>query len=655
MSLAEYWRGLHDNRLAWAHEAYRQFVDTLDESVRECFANTDGEASVALFGRTQVGKTSLLLILIGVHSDWLDHAGKLLRGGRGAGQSATATAMQYHRASGERWHIRFDDRDIDVPDTGLESELADIREQVEAGRWRGTDPIQIGIPSQYFEPASSDDVQAQGDALARIAPRIGVRILDLPGDSPRNENERKHVHDVAQRYLPVADLILMVGKLDDLSFLNPEAMRLPGIRDWRYVPDRFRIVTTYSYSLQSEREWAKRQGTPDVNAIRAHLHEQIQTHGIELDARAGKPELLYAVDIGKSWRALKSSDPETFERIQQANAAMMAALIQDVGTSATEHGRLRLAAQSHIYAARAKKAELARMEQAKADQKARRDSIEGDCTKLQVAIASLEKRIEDDQQACFEVERLDRIPGDFHGALKWPGESLETLDNLPSRASALQEYIAKCCNTLVEWAIEDVPGMVDDLASPLSVVDPLSTPVERRQLRNVVEYCFSDLNARLAGYFWDRYLPALFDQFATDKAALRQAMTVAREAAVRHSAYVWQRELRVARDQREGLLQQKYRDRQAKKTALDELEAGRKKVSARIAELESDIAIQGERTSEERKLGERFESELRDACAREVKLRRERAKNAATAPRRLLELLAAEGVARELHKLLVRH
>ncbi|WP_349606891.1 hypothetical protein [Cupriavidus sp. DF5525] len=81
----------------------------------------------------------------------------------------------------------------------------------------------------------------------------------------------------------------------------------------------------------------------------------------------------------------------------------MSALIRDIGESATEHGRLRLAAENHIYAAHAKEAELVLSYKEMADAESEHCGIEKDCEKVLVPIARLDT-------LTWMPRRSDRVP-----------------------------------------------------------------------------------------------------------------------------------------------------------------------------------------------------------------------------------------------------
>lgn len=61
---------------------------------------------MVVFGKTQVGKTTLLMDLMGVSPAAMERVSTALRGGRAHGHSATATTMEYRRSEDQRWGLR---------------------------------------------------------------------------------------------------------------------------------------------------------------------------------------------------------------------------------------------------------------------------------------------------------------------------------------------------------------------------------------------------------------------------------------------------------------------------------------------------------------------------------------------------------------------
>lgn len=332
----EYWHALQGRQTEWALRAYDRLVQTLSEDVQQRLQckGAVAEPYVVVFGKTQVGKTTLLLDLMGVAPIHMARISKVLRGGRDAGQSATATTMEYCRSTSERWGLsRKGETHWLERDEDMTQALGALRVQMERGQLKAeTAPCVVHIPRGCF----------LGSAQAS-----GVRMLDLPGDNPANEEEQHHVHLMAKTYLPFADLILLVGKGDDLGFLRPGAITLPGIEDWQSMPYRFRIVTTYSYFPKSVKDILRKESDVDAAQVRQRLLEQVERFG-KLSEPAREARLYFPLEFGNSWQQTQKDDPLLHSRLAPIITTLRNELLEQITSSTTPMGRLRSTLDTHI-------------------------------------------------------------------------------------------------------------------------------------------------------------------------------------------------------------------------------------------------------------------------------------------------------------------
>lgn len=332
----EYWHALQVRQPEWALRAYDRLVQTLSQDVQQRLQRKGAVAEpyVVVFGKTQVGKTTLLLDLMGVASEHMARISKVLRGGRDAGQSATATTMEYCRSTSERWGLsrkgetRWLEHDEDMTQA-----LGALRAQMERGQLKAEAvPCVVHIPRGCF----------LGNAQTP-----GVRMLDLPGDNPANEEEQHHVYLMAKTYLPFADLILLVGKGDDLGFLRPGAITLPGIEDWQSMPYRFRIVTTYSYFPKSVKDILRKEPDIDAAQVRQRLIEQVERFG-KLSEPAREARLYFPLEFGNSWQQTQKDDPLLHARMAPIITTLRNELLEQITGSITPMGRLRSTLDTHV-------------------------------------------------------------------------------------------------------------------------------------------------------------------------------------------------------------------------------------------------------------------------------------------------------------------
>jgi GTPase SAR1 family protein len=334
----QHWHDLHEHLSDWAFRAYDRLIDELSEDLQEKLRLKDGaeESYVVIFGKTQVGKTTLLLDLMGVKQEreFMDKVSQVLRGGRETGKSATATAMEYCRSADERWGIALtSEPNWFIDDESVTRRLGKIREDMEAGRLTTDKPCVVHIPLRFFKENRT------------TAPQ--VRILDLPGDNPANQQEQKHVSQMASTYLPFADLILLVGRGDDLSFLSSDVITLPVIEDWQAMPHRFRIVTTYSYTAKSVKDMIRHDESIDATELRKRLIEQIEKFDT-LSEAARAPDLYFPLEFGTSWKGMREQKPSLHERIEPIICELREVLLTQIRQCNSPMGRLRSTWKTHI-------------------------------------------------------------------------------------------------------------------------------------------------------------------------------------------------------------------------------------------------------------------------------------------------------------------
>lgn len=337
--LLDDWHHLHAQQTDWTYRAYDRLISSLSEDVQEKLGRKDHalESFVVIFGRTQVGKTTLLLDLMGVAEGHMGTVSTVLRGGREAGKSATATAMEYTRSTDDRWGLAGNDRDKSVQwfdaDEAITHSLGDLRAKMEAGLLQTDSPCVVHIPQRMFKAAPG------------VSP--SVRMLDLPGDSPANATEQQHVHAMAKTYIPFADLVILVGRGDDLGFLRPDALTLPGIRDWQKMPHRFRVVTTYSYTAKSVRDFIRTDPQFDAAALRQRLVQEIERFGT-LSKAAAQSNMYFPLEFGTSWMDVKAHDPVLHSRMAPLIGALRTELLEHIVNSTSPMGRLRNTLNTHL-------------------------------------------------------------------------------------------------------------------------------------------------------------------------------------------------------------------------------------------------------------------------------------------------------------------
>jgi GTPase SAR1 family protein len=331
-----YWHSLYNNRFSWAERAYETFLSELDPELSKAFKR-EKEISIVLFGPTQVGKTTLLLTLMGVSPAHFDQVATVLRGKQKKGCSATAMPTYYEISSDDHWYIT-DAMDTGLSDKSMATALSDLRAKVEAGHvnHEEIEPYRIFIPRCYFNNISND---------------FRTKVLDLPGIMAANDHERKLVTTISQKYVPTADLVLMVARADYMGFLHPENITIPEVADWIFTPNRFRLIFTHTFSSASFRDEFL-NNLDSVDDVSSYFLEQLKTHIPGLDVNK---EQIYPLEYGLSYDGMKNGDNEYFEKVERITLGLFDRLRTDITKSGTKENRIRAALDVHVVAERKKK------------------------------------------------------------------------------------------------------------------------------------------------------------------------------------------------------------------------------------------------------------------------------------------------------------
>lgn len=321
MPNAAIWLERYRQRYQWAVGAYDRFVQDLAPELVSTLQRNE-QVTVAVYGATQVGKTTLILELLGLSTLTTDEVGNVLRGGQQLGKSATAMPIRYGRSRDDNWYIAGEGPfSADV----ARERLGAFRQQVESGCVRDAEVLEIRIPRRLF-PRHAD---------ASVGPELN--IIDIPGINSRSADERELVAQLARRYVTVADLVLLVGRADSLGFLNEEDLQIEALADWAAQPARFRIVLTFSFSPASlYRQFMDRVLT--IEQVRDVLIAEMSTHDYEFPPEFRRN--LFVLELGDSVAALERINPEYCERIVQITKVFREELLGNIEKAAGPYARL---------------------------------------------------------------------------------------------------------------------------------------------------------------------------------------------------------------------------------------------------------------------------------------------------------------------------
>ncbi len=617
----EYWYELHKRQSDWAFRAYGRLIQTLSEDVQEKLSLKDEAAQpyVVIFGKTQVGKTTLLLDLMGIAPEQMPIISEVMRGGREQGKSATATAMEYRASMGEYWGLTIPGESAPGlldSDQKMKRALGQIREEMESGQLVAETPCVVHIPKRFFDTAHSS--------------ATNVRILDLPGDNPANEQEQQHVNQMAKTYLPFADLILLVGRGDDLGFLKPEVITLPAIEDWQAMPHRFRIVTTYSYTAQSVKDILRNDDAADESVLRRRLIQEIERFGV-LNEAARNEALYFPLEFGNSWTSVQATEPALHQRMSPIITRLRAELLNQITKATTPMGRLRSTLNTHhsVKYIQKKKTEVIEIQIQRLARKGTEiaqelatwdksvEKADAKLSKIKAVLVSQDLRANQ-----LLIKRAASRPI-YTTALKFPPVLRGPKDDVATLKKLVADYyevlptlqleisspndsptlLANSSDGVLSPSVSDAFG-VRRLSSALLAFarrtdSPVSRPywvqirksvgvAESRFVRDLLDDEFSSIRIKLSGYWLDTYWSS--DNYREDLRLVHDAGKAAQETLAAYWMNAWlsalenvhggylkdqraaQNDLTVKKDEREKSRQQQIRVETEQRTLHAELE-----------------------------------------------------------------------------------
>ena len=315
------WDNVYQKRWDWAHKAEKEFKQSLQKlQVDEAIHNDNlSEITIGVYGPTQVGKSTLILRLLGIRQDSIETVSVWLRGKRTLGHSATVTATEYKLSQDEYFHFFSKEtgwkRNLTGPQ--MEQTLFEVRSHVETKGQISTDQLVIEISNLYFDTE---------------IPAHNLNLVDLPGVYSAEEAEQKQVRECIERWLPICEIILLV---EDATVINNYVqLEDENVKYWMNETDRFRLVPTHAASLESvQKELSECLTVATLknyytNELFFSLEGKLETHEIS--------SILYPIEIGKSLEALMSSDQRMYEKVANLMEELLQELRNDLSSQKAE-------------------------------------------------------------------------------------------------------------------------------------------------------------------------------------------------------------------------------------------------------------------------------------------------------------------------------
>lgn len=245
------WNQLFIKKEDWQRKTFEMIKSDLISAKDNRFVRYDNSEEnhlVMIYGKSQVGKTTLILNMIGLNPNCFSEVYETLRAGVPRGSSSTSTAIIYAKSINEQYGCdllsinALSSKDIQYYDRkGMISHLEKIRQQVENNRVPPNSILFIYIPKNYFIHDSTAD---------------SISIMDMPGIESRNHKEDIHVKNLMTRYIPISSVCIIACRSNEIQSL--ETLVLPNHMEWRRMEHRFILVITHAYNDGTTKQYLKK-------------------------------------------------------------------------------------------------------------------------------------------------------------------------------------------------------------------------------------------------------------------------------------------------------------------------------------------------------------------------------------------------------------
>lgn len=284
------WSQLFHKKEDWQKDTFEMIKSNLISAKGNRFVRYDNSEEshlVMIYGKSQVGKTTLILNMIGLNPDYFSEVYNTLRAGVPRGNSSTSTAIIYAKSINEQYGCAFTSlnslysKETSYFDKyGMISHLESIRHQVERNKVSSDSILFIYIPKNYFIQDSTAD---------------SISIMDMPGIESRNHKEDIHVQNLMTKYIPISSVCIIACRSNEIQHL--ETLVLPNHIDWKRMNHRFILVITHAYNDGSTKRYFKTKPAERKESFYDYVIETYNKDIRKVLGDANKTEV-YPVDVG---------------------------------------------------------------------------------------------------------------------------------------------------------------------------------------------------------------------------------------------------------------------------------------------------------------------------------------------------------------------
>ncbi|MEH7255064.1 hypothetical protein V7111_23415 [Neobacillus niacini] len=311
---------LEEEKDQWIYEAIDHF--------NEGFLRFDGQkyekdqVLIGVYGPTQVGKTTLILTMLGIGDKEIGPLSQALRGKREKGNSSTITSFIYKRSEDENFHLVFPDktrvccRDLEELETALQT----IRKQIESGKVSYDKPIILDIAQQFF-------TNKQFAEKSKF-----ISIIDLPGDDTKEKREEEYVEHILTRYMPLCNVCLVMEISSKIVRLFQ--LERPLVKDWMYYPQNFRVVLTRCLQSTSVKRAIEVGEITSLAEFKANFRDHLQRNEQEI------PNQIYPLEFGDTWLELKDRNDVVYQQAKGWMDSIFLELLNDLTAVKTPENQI---------------------------------------------------------------------------------------------------------------------------------------------------------------------------------------------------------------------------------------------------------------------------------------------------------------------------
>lgn len=308
---------LAQHKFDWQSKVLSQIKDKLilPDAERDRAVHHDNQL-VVMYGKTQVGKTTTILTLIGIEDNDINDVDKILRGGREKGSSSTSTAILYRKSHDSRFGLSvintiYDNiNQIDYYERDeFEKQIQLIREEIEKNANR-TSVVAISIPEKYFRK----DVDESN-----------LVVLDMPGDETNDRREQPHVKALLKLYMSVSTVNILTVRANNIQSELQDLGKIEFIdHNWNDLPSKYIVLATRAFSEESTKSYLKLPPEKRQSSFYDYICKATQNDFLSIDGFSDSKIEVYPLDVGASFTGLikELSEKDKIEVMQTRDHIM---------------------------------------------------------------------------------------------------------------------------------------------------------------------------------------------------------------------------------------------------------------------------------------------------------------------------------------------